>query len=84
MKVELSRKYGSLLDTYLKILHAGSTTSEELLNTVMNLTEEESRYYKQTSLPRQDIYYTSIGDTLKLHLSLEPHTLLFYEFTRTI
>lgn len=80
----LNRNYGSSLDKYLRILDKGNTTSKELLSTIMNFTEDEAEYYRRTSVPRQDIYYTSCDDTLQLKATLEPHEIQFYEFSRLI
>ena len=48
----------------------------------MNLKEDESRYFKQTSIPRQDIYYITSTETLTIDLTLDSHELVFYEFSR--
>ncbi len=81
-KQTLSRNYGSILDRFLRILNRGSTTSDELLDTIINLREDEVAYYKQTTLPRQEIYYTSFDQTLTLEATLAPHEVQLYEFTR--
>lgn len=81
-KQTLNHNYGSILDRFLRILNQGSTTSEELLNTIINLREDEAAYYKQTTLPRQEIYYTSYDHTLTLDATLTPHEVQFFEFTR--
>ena len=82
VKHTLNRNYGSILDRFLRILNQGSTTSDELLNTIINLREDEVAYYKQTTLPRQEIYYTSFDQALTLEANLAPHEVQLYEFTR--
>lgn len=82
IRYSLNRGYGSALDKYLRTLHHGNITSQEMISTLMNLKEDESRYYKQTSIPRQDIYYITTTDTLTLDLTLEAHEIAFFEFTR--
>lgn len=80
----LNRNYGSVLDKYLRILDRGNTSSVDLLSTIMNLREDETDYFKQTSIPRQDIYYLLCEQTLELDFSLEPHEIVFYEFSRVL
>lgn len=78
----LNRNYGSALDKYLRILDAGNISSGDLIRTLLNLREEEALYYKQTSIPRQDIYYIKCEDTLTLQLTLDAHEVVFYELSR--
>lgn len=82
VRYSLNRGYGSALDKYLRTLQQGNITSREMISTLMNLKEDESRYYKQTSIPRQDIYYLTSTETLHLDLTLEAHEIAFFEFTR--
>lgn len=82
VRYSLNRSYGSILDKHLRTLDANPTTALELLHTMRNLKEDESRYYKQTSIPRQDIYYITSAETLTIDLTLEPHELVFFEFSR--
>lgn len=81
-KLSLNQKHGSILDRFLRILDQGTTTSDELLNTIINLREDEVQYYKQSTLPRQEIYYASYDDTLTIETTLTPHEVQFYEFVR--
>ena len=80
----LNRNYGSALDKYLRILDRGNTSSIDLLSTIMNLREDETDYFKQTSIPRQDIYYLLCEPNLELDITLEPHEIVFYEFSRVL
>lgn len=82
VRYSLSRSYGSALDKNLRTLESSNTTASELINTLLNLKEDESRYFKQTSIPRQDIYYVTSGETLTLDVTLTPHEVVFYEFSR--
>lgn len=83
-RLSLNRSYGSILDKYLRILHTGASTSDELLGMIVNLTEEESAYYRSTCLPRQDIYYMSCGGDLEIDETLSAHEVLFFEFQRML
>jgi AraC-like DNA-binding protein/beta-xylosidase len=80
----LNRNYGSALDKYLRILDRGNTSSIDLLSTIMNLREDETDYFKQTSIPRQDIYYLLCEPNLELDISLESHEIVFYDFSRIL
>lgn len=80
----LNRNYGSVLDKYLRILEQGNIASSELLSLIMSLREDETRYYKQTAVPRQDIYYITCNSTLELSVTLEPHEIILYEFNRVL
>lgn len=80
----LNRNYGSVLDKYLRILEQGNISSSELLSLFMSLREDEARYYKQTAIPRQDIYYLMGKSTLELKVTLEPHEIILYEFIRVL
>ncbi len=82
VRYSLNRSYGSVLDKHLRTLESNPTTAQELLHTMLNLKEDESRYFKQTSIPRQDIYYITSTETLTIDLTLEPHELAFFEFSR--
>lgn len=82
VQFSLNRTYGSALDKYLRILDTGNISSSELIRIILNLREEEARYYKQTSIPRQDIYYLNCDDTLTLNLTLEAHEVVFFEISR--
>lgn len=78
----LNRYYGSVLDKHLRTLENHNTTAQELLSTLFNLKDEENMYFRQTSLPRQDIYYMNCTDVLELDISLSPHEMVFFEFSR--
>jgi beta-xylosidase/AraC-like DNA-binding protein len=80
----LNRNYGSVIDKYLRILEHGNISSSELLSTIMSLRADETSYYKQTSIPRQDIYYLNCDSKLELEFSLESHEVVFYEFSRVL
>jgi xylan 1,4-beta-xylosidase len=80
----LNRNYGSALDKYIQILKQGNTTSAELLSTLLHFTEKETAYYRQTSIPRQDIHYTDFDDTLRMNIALAPHEVQFFEFLRVV
>lgn len=80
----LNRNYGSVLDKYLRILDKGNISSSELLHLMMSLREDEVKYYKQTAVPRQDIYYLTADTTLELNVTLGPHEIIFYEFNRIL
>lgn len=82
VKYSLNRNYGSALDKHLRTLESNGITPEEFITALKNLKEDESRYYKQTSIPRQDIYYIQCDDTLTFNFTLEPHEVIFYEFSR--
>ena len=71
-----------MLDKHLRTLENYPTTAPHLLHTLLNLKEDESRYFKQTSIPRQDIYYITSTETLTIDLTLDSHELVFYEFSR--
>ena len=83
-QLSLNRNYGSALDKYLRILDKGNTTSSELLTTILNFTEDEAAYYRQTSMPRQDIYYINCENQLELDIKLTPHEIQFFELTKII
>lgn len=78
----LNRNYGSALDKYIRILKQGNTTLPELLSTILHFTEKEATYYRQTSIPRQDIHYTDFDNTLRMDIALTPHEVQFFEFLR--
>lgn len=82
VRYSLNRGYGSALDKYLRILDQGNITSGELISMLLNLKEDESHYYQQTSIPRQDIYYITSTETLTLNLTLDAHEMAFFELTR--
>ena len=82
VRYTLNRIYGSVLDKHLRTLENYPTTAPHLLHTLLNLKEDESRYFKQTSIPRQDIYYITSTETLTIDLTLDSHELVFYEFSR--
>lgn len=83
-RFSLNRNYGSALDKYIRILKQGNTTSSELLTTILHFTEKEAAYYRQTSIPRQDIHYTDFNDTLHMDITLSPHEVQFFEFLRVV
>lgn len=82
VRYSLNRNYGSALDKYLRTLNNSNITATELVSTLLNLKEDESHYFKQTSIPRQDIYYITSDETLTLDITLESHEIIFYEFSR--
>jgi xylan 1,4-beta-xylosidase len=83
-QLSLNRNYGSVLDKYLRILDRGNISSTEFLCSIINLCEDETNYYKQTTLPRQDIFYLTCSDILELNFTLEQHEVVFYEFSRVL
>lgn len=82
-RLTLNRSHGSILDNFLQTLSEGSTTTEELLSTIINLREDEIVYFKHTAIPKQDIYYTSYHDCLEITATLSPHEVRLYEFSKT-
>lgn len=84
VQYSLNRNYGSALDKNLRTLENSSTTATELIYATLNLKEDESRYFKQTAIPRQDIYYITSDDVLTLDVTLESHEIVFYEFSRIL
>lgn len=80
----LNQNHGSALDKYLRVLENGTTTPAELLNTIMNFSAPEARYYRDTAVPRRDIYYISADSTLELSVTLSPHEIQLYELTKMI
>lgn len=83
-KLSLNRRHGSILDKYLRILHTGTTTSDELLGMMVNLCEDDAAYYRSTCLPQQDIYYMTLDGNMLIEEKLKPHEVLFFEFTRIL
>lgn len=82
VRYSLNRSYGSALDKHLRTISSTPATAPDLLHALRNLKEDESRYFKQTSIPRQDIYYITCPETLSFDLTLAPHELAFFEFFR--
>jgi AraC-like DNA-binding protein/beta-xylosidase len=80
----LNHAYGSILDKYIRILERGNITRKDLNTTITSLREDESNYYKQTCLPRQDIYFLNCEEELSINVNLVPHEVRFYEFTRIL
>lgn len=80
----LNQNHGSALDKYLRVLEKGTTTSAELLNTIMNFSSHEARYYRDTAVPRRDIYYISAESILELSITLAPHEIQLYELTKMV
>ena len=80
----LSRANGSVLDKYLRIMDSSESNPEGLEKTVMNLRSEEVSYYRQTSVPRQNISFIKADPDLHLRFHLRPHEVREWSFTRML
>ena len=76
-KRSLCKEHGSILDILLK----SYATSEELAKAFLSLSKDEAEYYKQTVLPKQEIYYKDFSNELSFETKLEPHEVQLFEFS---
>jgi len=80
----LDHSHGSILDKYLRILERGNISRMDLSTMIANFREDESDYYRRTCLPLQDIYFLNVEENLTIDVTLEPHAVHFYDFTRIL
>ncbi len=83
-KYSLTRQNGSPLDQYLNILENGNTTPAELNYMLLNLQEGEAKYYKNTCIPKQEIFYADSYYDLSFTIELHAHEIYFFEFQRQL
>jgi xylan 1,4-beta-xylosidase len=77
IKRSLCKEHGSILDMLLE----NYTTSEKLAKLFLNLSKDEIEYYKQTVLPKQEIFYKNFSNEISFETKLEPLEVQLFEFT---
>ena len=80
----LNRSNGSILDKYLRIMESSGIHSEDLEKAIINLRNDEISYYRQTSVPRQNISFMQADPDLHLHFHLRPHEVREWVFTHIL
>lgn len=80
----LNRSNGSILDKYLRIMESSGIHSEDLEKAIINLRNDEISYYRQTSVPRQNISFMQADPDLHLHFHLRPHEVRQWVFTHIL
>lgn len=80
----LNRANGSVLDKYLRIMESSGINSEDLEKAIMNLRNDEISYYRETSVPRQNISFMQADPDLHLHFHLRPHEIREWVFTHIL
>lgn len=85
-KTTLNRKYGSIIDEFIRIFNEGYQTPEELNYMILNIQEKELDYYIHTVRPKQDIRYveTDENNSLSFSFTMEPHEVVLFELARKI
>lgn len=83
-RYSLNHRYGSILDQYIHILEQGNIPQENLPDIMANFREEERDYYRKTCIPLQDIYFLKAENEFSINVSLSPHEICFYEFSRIL
>ncbi len=85
-KTTLNQKYGSIIDEFIRIFNEGYLTPEELNYMILNIQEEERKYYLHTIRPKQDTYYveTDGNNSLSFSFTMEPHEVVLFELARKV
>ena len=82
VKHAISRDHGSILDEYIRIAQRTNTSETDMHRMIINMNEEECSYYRQVVLPKMELSYLDITDSLNLDITLSPHEVAFFEFVR--